>query len=163
MPRPSTATRRELGVPSERSSGVLLHPTSLPGGRLGDDAFAFVDWLAGAGQTWWQTLPLGPPDRNGSPYSSPSAFACSPALLAQPDASVRAEEIEQFVAAHPFWIADWARFSGASAIADQVRFEREWSALRRHARERGVRILGDVPFYVAPGSADVCAHPELFR
>jgi 4-alpha-glucanotransferase len=50
-----------------RSSGVQLHPTSLPGGRLGPDAYAWIDWLAQAGQTWWQMLPLGPPDRYGSP------------------------------------------------------------------------------------------------
>ena len=61
-------------VPRDRSSGVLLHVTSLPGGRLGDAAFRFVDWLASAGQRWWQVLPLGPPDRYGSPYSSNSAF-----------------------------------------------------------------------------------------
>jgi 4-alpha-glucanotransferase len=45
-----------------RSSGILLHPTSLVGGRLGDAARRFVDWLAAAGQAWWQMLPLGPPD-----------------------------------------------------------------------------------------------------
>jgi 4-alpha-glucanotransferase len=48
-------------------------------------------------------------------------------------------------------------------VGDQVRFDREWSALRGYARERGVRIVGDVPIYVAPGSADHRAHPELFR
>ena len=58
--------------------------------------------------------------------------------------------------------ADWAAFAGG-ALADQVRFEREWSALRRTPRERGVRIFGDVPIYVAPGSADHAAHPELFQ
>jgi 4-alpha-glucanotransferase len=56
-----------------RSSGILLHPTSLPGGRLGDEAYRFVDWLAAAGQSWWQMLPLGPPDEFGSPYRTPSA------------------------------------------------------------------------------------------
>ena len=46
-------------------------------------------------------------------------------------------------------------FAGATrAINDQVRFEREWTALRAYARERGVRLIGDVPIYVAPGSAD---------
>ena len=45
-----------------RSSGVLLHVSSLPGGRLGREAYRFVDWLAAAGQSWWQVLPLGPPD-----------------------------------------------------------------------------------------------------
>ena len=48
-------------------------------------------------------------------------------------------------------------------MADQVRFEREWSALRAYARERGVQIMGDVAIYVSPGSADHRAHPELFR
>ena len=54
----------------ERSSGVQLHITSLPGGRLGAEGFRFVDWLADAGQSWWQVLPLGPPDRHHSPYKS---------------------------------------------------------------------------------------------
>ena len=73
-----------------RTSGVQLHPTSLPSGRLGPDAYAWVDWLAAAGQSWWQMLPLGPPDRYGSPYKAKSAFAASPALLASPDAPVSA-------------------------------------------------------------------------
>ena len=58
-----------------RRAGVLLHVTSLPGGRLGPEAFRFVDWLVAAGQTWWQILPLGPPNRLGSPYEAASAFA----------------------------------------------------------------------------------------
>jgi 4-alpha-glucanotransferase len=75
-----------------RSSGVQLHPTSLPGGRLGPEARAFVDWLAAAGQSWWQMLPLGPPDRYGSPYKSASAFAAWPGLLAEPRAPVSKQE-----------------------------------------------------------------------
>ena len=58
-----------------RSAGILLHPTSLPGGRLGEEAYRFVDWLEAAGQSWWQMLPLGPPDEFGSPYRTTSAFA----------------------------------------------------------------------------------------
>ncbi|MEA2291786.1 MAG: 4-alpha-glucanotransferase [Solirubrobacteraceae bacterium] len=146
-----------------RSSGVQLHPTSLPGGRLGPEAYAFVDWLADAGQTWWQMLPLGPPDRHGSPYKSASAFAASPALLAEPSAPVsRAEELD-LREREAFWIEDWADFAGGDAIADQVRFDREWAALRAYGAERGVRLIGDIPIYVAPGSADQRAHPELFR
>ena len=60
-----------------RASGVLLHLTSLPGGRLDGDAYRFVDWLAAAGQSWWQILPLGPPDETGSPYRAASTFACA--------------------------------------------------------------------------------------
>jgi 4-alpha-glucanotransferase len=48
-------------------------------------------------------------------------------------------------------------------VADQVRFEREWGSLRDHATARGVRIMGDLPFYVAPRAVDVRAHPALFR
>ena len=73
-----------------RSSGVQLHSPRCPGGRLGPEAYRFVDWLAAAGQTWWQVLPLGPPDRYRSPYKARSAFAAWPGLLADPRAPVSA-------------------------------------------------------------------------
>jgi 4-alpha-glucanotransferase len=146
-----------------RTCGVQLHPTSLPGGRLGKDAYAFVDWLAAAGQSWWQMLPLGPPDRFGSPYKSASAFAAWPGLLAEPRAPVaKAEELD-FRERNAYWIEDWVRLGPRGALADQVRFDREWAALRAHAEQRGVGLIGDVPIYVAPGSVDHRAHPELFR
>jgi 4-alpha-glucanotransferase len=148
---------------AKRTCGVLLHPTSLPGGRLGDAARAFVDWLAAAGQSWWQVLPLTPPDEHGSPYKSGSAFAGWPGLLEHPDAEVEPGEEEAFRARHAFWIGDWEGFAGSGSVADQVRFDREWAALRAFGRERGVRIVGDLPIYVAPGSADHLAHPEIFR
>ena len=70
---------------SPRASGVLLHPTSLPGpfgvGDLGTEAFTFVDFLAGSGQTYWQTLPLGPAGAGDSPYSAFSAFAGNTLLI----------------------------------------------------------------------------------
>jgi 4-alpha-glucanotransferase len=142
---------------------VQLHPTSLPGGRLGRSAFAWIDWLAEAGQRWWQMLPLGPPDRHRSPYKAASAFAAWPGLLGDPGAPVsKAEELD-FRERERAWIEDWARFGPRGAIADQVRFDREWAALRAYAAEREVRIIGDVPIYVAPGSADHRAHPELFQ
>jgi 4-alpha-glucanotransferase len=147
---------------SRRSSGVLLHITSLPGRRLGPDAYEFVDWLEVAGQTWWQVLPLGPPDAFGSPYTSSSAFATWRGLLAEPDAEVTPSEVAAFRAKHSYWADDWERYAGGGALADQVRFEREWQALRRYAAERGVSLIGDIPIYVAEESADVRAHPDLF-
>ena len=70
---------------STRRSGVLLHPTSLPGafgrGDLGKEAHAFVSALARAGQTVWQTLPLHPAGYGGSPYAGSSAFAGDPLLI----------------------------------------------------------------------------------
>jgi 4-alpha-glucanotransferase len=66
----------------ERRAGVLLHPTSLPGGgRLGAEAWRFVDWLAAGGFSIWQTLPLGPVDAYGSPYCLSSAYAGESKLL----------------------------------------------------------------------------------
>jgi len=69
----------------ERSSGVLLHPTSLPGrfgiGDLGPQARRFVDWLAAAGQQLWQVLPLGETGDDSSPYQSLSASAVNPLLV----------------------------------------------------------------------------------
>lgn len=147
-----------------RSAGVQLHPTSLPAGRLGDDAYRFVDWLADAGQSWWQMLPLGPPDRARSPYKARSAFATWRGLLAAPAAPVSDDEVDAFRARESFWIGDWERLAGGRrAVADQVRFDREWSALRAYAHERGVGLIGDVPIYVAPGSVDHVAWPQLFR
>jgi 4-alpha-glucanotransferase len=145
-----------------RSSGVQLHPTSLPGGRLGDEAYRFVDWLAAAGQTWWQMLPLGPPGESRSPYKSPSAFAASPGLLADPAAPVGNGELAEFRGREHYWIGDWERFAGEGAAAGQLRFDREWGALRAYAARRGVRLIGDMPIYVAPGGADHRTHPELF-
>ncbi|HXD86770.1 MAG TPA: 4-alpha-glucanotransferase [Urbifossiella sp.] len=80
-----------LGPLVPRSSGVLLHPTALPGhfgiGDLGPSAHAWIDALARAGQRWWQVLPLGPTGYRDSPYQSASTFAgnlnlISPELVA---------------------------------------------------------------------------------
>jgi 4-alpha-glucanotransferase len=94
----------------ERSAGVLLHPTSLPGrygiGDLGEDAYHFVDFLAAAKQLLWQILPLGPTGYGDSPYQAFSAFAGNP-LLISPDRLVAegflpeeaVEEVPDFPAA----------------------------------------------------------------
>ena len=68
-----------------RTSGILLHPTSLPGpngcGDLGPAAYHFIDWLVKAGQSIWQVLPLNPVGPGNSPYQSVSTFAGSPLLV----------------------------------------------------------------------------------
>jgi len=70
---------------NQRSSGILLHPSSLfnayPIGDLGPSANAFVDFLFTSGQRRWQMLPIGPTCEDNSPYQSPSAFAGNPLLL----------------------------------------------------------------------------------
>ena len=233
-----------------RASGILLHPTSLPGrcgvGNLGAPARRFVDWLADAGQSWWQVLPLGPTTWGDSPYQTLSAFAGNP-LLIDPDpfvadgwltpddlgasppfpvdhvdfgrvqpfvndlldracdrfqvlatAAQRAEH-DAWVRAQAPWLKDWALYAALKEAQDgrpwhawpaplarrdpaaltaarsahaalvarhrfrQWVFHRQWSALRDYAQARGVRLLGDVPIFVAHDSADVWAHRELFQ
>jgi len=89
-----------------RRAGLLLHPTSLPGrfgnGDLGPDAYRFVEFMAACGFTVWQTLPLGPPHDDLSPYSAQSVHAGNPRLIAldplmeegwlRPDGGPRARE-----------------------------------------------------------------------
>ncbi|MDR2112015.1 MAG: 4-alpha-glucanotransferase [Candidatus Accumulibacter sp.] len=103
-----------------RRSGILLHPTSLPGphgsGDLGPAARHFVDWLAVSGQTLWQILPLGGIGPGNSPYMSPSAFAGNELLIEltqlrdagwladadiRPPASLRDERVD-YGAVQPF-------------------------------------------------------------
>jgi 4-alpha-glucanotransferase len=68
-----------------RASGILLHPTSLPGrfgiGDLGKEAYRFADFLANTGQRLWQILPLGPTGYGNSPYQCLSVFAGNPLLI----------------------------------------------------------------------------------
>ena len=68
-----------------RACGILMPVFSLPGpfgiGTLGKEAFAFVDFLAGAKQTYWQILPIGPTGYGDSPYQSFSAFAGNPYFI----------------------------------------------------------------------------------
>jgi 4-alpha-glucanotransferase len=77
---------------SQRTSGILLHPSSLcnayPIGDLGPSAIAFVDFLVEAGQHWWQMLPIGPTGGGNSPYQSSSAFAGNP-LLVSPERLIK--------------------------------------------------------------------------
>jgi 4-alpha-glucanotransferase len=234
--------------PGYRASGVLLHVTSLPSpygiGDVGPSAFAWVDRLAEAGQSWWQVLPLGPNGFGDSPYQALSSFAgntllisperlieegllqasdcagCSfPAGEVDYDAVIpfkshcldRAWErfragdrpdlrssFDQFCESFAFVLDDFSlfmalkdRFGGVAhqewpaellrreptALAgarselgegqDKHRFfqflaARQWRSMREYAHRRGIMLLGDLPFFVAPDSCDVWANPELF-
>ena len=235
---------------AKRCSGILLHPTSLPGphgsGDLGPAAFGFVDWLAGAGQTLWQILPLGGIGPGNSPYMSSSAFAgnvllidllalqqhgwlCADDVVPAPQfapqrihfdtvvpwrmerlqraaqnfaqqANVQQHaEFDAFCRCQAHWLDDYALFM---ALADahagvlwcdwpaplarrnaqalrhastqhhtdvqfwqfcQWCFFTQWSRLRHHANARGIRIVGDLPIFVAYQSADVWANQQLFE
>src|SRR5205085_12687004 len=107
---------------SRRASGILLHPTSLPGahgiGDLGSEAHRFAGWLETAGQSWWQMLPNGPLGFGNSPYSALSAFAGNPLLI-----SLQALAEEGLVGARdlkraPRLVAKRADYPRARAVRD---------------------------------------------
>jgi 4-alpha-glucanotransferase len=91
---------------------------------------------------------------------SPSAFAGAPQLIANRRARVTRADVDAYRERQRYWIDDWVAFGGV--VEDQVRFDREWAALRSYAAGRGVRIFGDMPIYVADRGADHRAHPHLF-
>jgi len=145
-----------------RESGVLLHITSLPSGRVEEEAYRFVDWLVAAGQSWWQLLPLHPPDALGSPYASRSAFAGHVGLLAPPGSPLFDDGTGDEGAPRGRWVDEWVDFADGDERRAQTRFQREWRALKRYANERGIRLIGDIPLYVSGDSCDVATHPHLF-
>ena len=89
-----------------RKSGIFMHITSLPGpygvGTMGENAYAFIDFLQGAGQSYWQILPLSPTGYGDSPYQSCSAFAGNPYLI-DFDKLIEAGLLEQEEVAQTFW------------------------------------------------------------
>jgi 4-alpha-glucanotransferase len=142
-------------VLEQRRAGILLHPTSLPGsvgnGDLGADAHRFVDFLAQAGFSVWQMLPLGPTHRDGSPYHSLSLHAGNPMLISldrlvewgwlepdRPDAgmNVAAYRVERLAQAHK-------TFMQRATDSDQRAFEafinREAHWLEDYALYRALR------------------------
>ncbi len=114
-----------------RRAGVLLHITSLPGGDLGPEAYRFVDFLADAGVTVWQVLPLVPThEEDRSPYNALSAMAGNPALVS------RARQVEEGV-------VDLAGLSSAQRSAYQAWCEDQSAWLESYAEFMALRDLLD--------------------
>ena len=188
-----------LPVFDRRRAGVLL-PLSALEAPLGRGGRALVDWLASAGFSVWQMLPVGPAGPDGSPFWTRADCAGDPALLDRaelPDPDAPREP--EFLEASAPWLADYALFDalahsqagapfwswpkdlrerepGALAQArvrlagDLARVEREqhafyvqWRRLREYAHSRGVRLFGDLPFYVAPSSFETWTQRGLFK
>lgn len=99
---------------TERASGILLHPTSLPGplgaGDFGPDAYKFVDWLASAGQTYWQMLPLGEIGPGNSPYMSSSVFAGNILLIDLSELASQGWLTDEDLKPHPEFRAERINF-----------------------------------------------------
>src|SRR5215203_58537 len=93
-----------------RQSGVLLHPTSLPGkygiGSMNKAAYEWVDFLATTRQSLWQVLPLGPTGYGDSPYQSFSSFAGNPYLISLEDLIEEGLLDEEALADAPNFVAD---------------------------------------------------------
>lgn len=125
----------EMRVTGERRAGILLHPTSLPGdgtGDLGAQAYRWVDWLATAGQTLWQLLPLVATGDGGSPYNGLSAFAGNTLLLSA-DLLVEDGLLDEDDARPPArFPADCADFAASGAWKDAL-LRRAHAAFRADA------------------------------
>lgn len=188
-----------LPVFDRRRTGILLHLSSLDT-PLGRGGRAFIDWLADAGFTVWQILPIGPTGPDRSPYFARSDFAGNPEFLdlaAQPEADPLG--YADYLNAVRHWIDDYALFEVVgslrggtgwwswpvelrdrhpaalcrltrdfSAQLDHVKrrqfaFFAQWQKLREYAHSRGVRLFGDLPFYLGPNSAETWARREQFQ
>jgi 4-alpha-glucanotransferase len=119
-----------------RSSGILLHPTSLPGpfgvGDFGAEARAFVDFLACGGQRLWQVLPLGPTGYGHSPYQSLSAFAGG-TLLIDPYQLVEDGLLAETDIVNTPIADDEVNFEGAQALKEPL-FNQAYENFKSHAR-----------------------------
>ena len=230
-----------------RTAGILMPITSLPGkygiGCFSKEAYAFVDWLRDAGQTYWQILPIHPTSFGDSPYQSFSTFAGNPyfisleelvaeGVLTQEEcdslnfgsnaadidyeaiyknryhllarAYERSDisenpEYQQFLSQNRWWLDDYALFMALKEFFGgkcwfewpedirlrwgfaldyyrrelyfevefqmylQFKFFQQYHRLKAYANENHIRIIGDIPIYVAMDSADTWAHPELFQ
>ena len=94
-----------------RRAGVLLHPTSLPSGKLDADVELWLQMLADAGFSVWQVLPLCEPQIGLSPYQCISTFAINPALLSDyPDVDENNAEFIDFCQQQHYWLEDYALF-----------------------------------------------------
>jgi len=232
----------------ERSAGILLHPTSLPGkfpiGDLGSEAYKFVDFLKEAGQTLWQTFPLGPTGYGDSPYQCFSAFAGNPLLVSPeklledgfltPDDLINLPQsdpkkidygqaidfkksilkkayinfknnsngldknFKKFCEAQKEWLDDFTLFMACKdyhggavwsswekglvqrdkkvlvewekKLSDEIQYQKfvqfaffqQWKSLKEYANEKGIKIIGDMPIFIAYDSSDLWANKELF-
>jgi 4-alpha-glucanotransferase len=197
---PPSPPGARLPVFDRRRAGVLLHLSALGPGALGEPARRFVDWLAAAGFSVWQVLPVGPTGPDGSPYWLSSDCAGNEAFVdprSRPEP--RGARWQAFLERSADWLDDWALFAAlrsahggapwqdwpaplrdrdpaalaqaraahAAAIeavrVAQFAFDVQWQGLRAYAHERGVRLFGDVPIYVAPDAFETWAHREQFR
>ncbi|MDX1697890.1 MAG: 4-alpha-glucanotransferase [Thiohalobacterales bacterium] len=130
-----------INVLADRRSGILLHPTSLPSGRLDGDVLRWLDFLAAAGQSVWQVLPLGIPCAGRSPYQCLSSFAANPALLPE-DAGTGTPQsadpqFRRWVEQRAFWLEDFTIFM----LLKRQHHNRPWYEWPADCRDRDPATL----------------------
>ena len=147
-----------------RISGLLLHPTSLPSGRLGRDASEFVHFLSAAKQRLWQMLPVGPTE-DGSPYAALSAFAGNPRLIdpsREPSLSRETGEsatsLSSFRRVEAHWLPDYALFT---ALRGEL--GGPWTAWPAELAQREPRALAAARSRLASAVAAVEAEQLQFE
>lgn len=95
----------------QRRAGVLLHPTSLPSGRIDEHAIYWLEFMKHSGLSVWQVLPLGVPQQSLSPYLCNSAFAMNPALMLHwQDIELDNPDFIHWCAQQNYWLADYADY-----------------------------------------------------
>ena len=151
----------------KRGCGVLLHISSLPDGNFSESAFDFVDFLARSGVKYWQILAAGPTGSCESPYSPLSVFAGNPKFIDKSRAPKDEAELKIFKKENKFWLDSFVTFMEKREPKTdhallQFQFFQQWKELRQYANEQGIKIIGDMPIYTAPDSADVFGFKEQF-
>ncbi len=162
-----------------RSSGVLLPMFSVPSkygiGTMGKAAYAFIDFLADAGQKWWQMLPVETTGYGNSPYYCLDAFESNPLFI---DLDMLVEEgllkradVEAIdwgddpsrVDYDKVWAGRRKLFAKFTAKELQDIFAKQWKAMREYAHSKGIGLIGDLPIYVPAESKDVKENPGDFQ
>ncbi|EAT15289.1 4-alpha-glucanotransferase [Desulfuromonas acetoxidans] len=123
-----------------RTAGVLLHPTSLPGGTLDHEVIRFLDWMSDAGLRLWQMLPLGVPHDDRSPYQSLSCHALNPALLPAEQEAIDDAEYRRFVDEQQWWLDDYAFFVVLRGLFNK----KSWSEWPEPLRFRDTHALAAI-------------------
>ncbi len=142
----------------ERSAGVLLHPTSLPHGRLDAHAGRFADFAVACGFRVWQMLPVGTVDRHDSPYQPASGFAGNVSLFTI-EKSPGDAEVNAFVERNADWLPDYALF-----VALEARFGgMPWHEWPEPLRDRDPRALAQARSELADPVAEIASAQCAFE
>ena len=174
----------------ERGSGVLLHISSLPDGKIGKSAYDFIDFLSLAGQKFYQVLPIGQPDASRSPYSLLSSFSGNIDFIDKSskhlniDVPDEVHEFALFMALCDYFKKPWYLWEDRSISNHDSKAIKKYSAILfrevsyytelqrnfiysmkrfvRYAHDKGIMLIGDLPFYSAYDSCDVWANRNYF-